>query len=167
VTNSTSPEEWSQQHGTPLHWVLDGCEYADLFALLRAPETRTDEDLRAALQSIQDSDSPVQTINQAGLADQAFLKAALGECGDLVQEPGDLADLRGRILDAFPQVYQWERDRVESLAKKWLEGIYEKRLYPQVVRWLEAMPEGEMRALLEDLSRQPVIGARLLQRRGS
>jgi len=167
ATASESPEEWSEAHGTPLHWLLDGNEYTDLFALLRAPETRSDQDLRAAVALIQASESPIQTINQPGQADKAFLEVALGIYGDLVQTPSDLADLRKRILNAFPQVHQWERVRVNALAKEWLERMYTERIYPQVTQWLEAIPESETRRLLKDLSRDPLVGARLLQRRNS
>ncbi len=165
ITGSSSPEEWSRKHGMPLHWVLEGSEFTDLFGLLRAPQTRTEQDLRAALSLMQQQKSRIEAINDTGLTEKTLLVAVLGPYSELVQTPEDLADLKEHLLRAFPQVHEWKRETVGGIAKKWLHRVYQERFYAQVVHRVELMPEAEIKELLKELSRDPFVGMRLLQRR--
>lgn len=166
ATGSAGPDGWSQTHGVPLHWLLDSKENLDLLAVVSAPEGRDEGEIRNALAMLQRQDSPIRHINDQGRADKAFLEGALGEYEVLVEERQDVEDLRASIRDRYPNVSQWERTQIRAVAKSWLGEKYQARLYPKLQNWLQERTDSEMRKLLLELSKDPLVGAKLLERSG-
>jgi hypothetical protein len=165
LTGSPSPERWGAAHGVPIHWVLDGPEYHELFSLLGAPDRRSEEEIRAALELIRCHQDTFRGLGEESAAGEALLAVALGAYRELVQEQSDISELKAHLAQrAGARVHGWERSRVRELGREWVQRVYQERFYQQVAHKVEDTPEAELKALLRELARDPMVGLLLMRR---
>lgn len=166
ISGSPSPDAWSSEHGVPIQWVLEGQPYLDLFTLVRAPSSRSEDDLSAALTFMNDHQQELAVLRQPDRVDDALLRVALGPYRELVAGAEDATVLRDMLVqEAGPNVYGWDRQHVAGLAQDWVHETYRGRIYPEVLRVVERAAEPELRSLVKELVKDPLVGARLLRRK--
>jgi len=166
LTSSATPDMWSEERGVPIHWVLDGADYAELWALMRNPQSGSEEQLCWATEFLGTHSAELRDASDKSYALQALGRIALGAYRALAETTEDLDDLSLYVNSQAGPLGSWQREQVERLGRTWVQRTYRQKMYQRALARVDETPEAQLRKLIKELIEDPLVGAKLLQSGG-
>ncbi|MDN5363002.1 MAG: hypothetical protein PWQ91_63 [Eubacteriales bacterium] len=166
LTDSSSPDEWSEKHRVPIQWVLAEREFLEFFDRFKERRNLSKPEIEALLSFLKEKSSEMKVVHDERYVLQKFLEAAAREYASLVQEEEMARKLQDYIYQKMGgEVRRWviEQGRVLGLAQEWINGNYRQVFYPRVEEVLATLPPQALKEFVGELAREDsLIGMRLL-----
>jgi len=168
ISNSESPEDWSEKNGIPVSWLpgLDDEKFLEIFDTLNNPMADSLKLQRVISTLEQDRDSFAVLTDKEKIKN-AFIDSIAGDLAYLVDKEITLEAINTEIRKEFGnKVYNWrsKQKQISDHVRKFFEDEYNRRLYNKVLTEIEALsPEKAKSYLREIVQTEPSIGLRLLK----
>ncbi|NYE57523.1 hypothetical protein [Carboxydothermus ferrireducens] len=166
LTDSPSPDEWSEKHRVPIQWVLAEREFGEFFEKFGQRRNLPKQEIEGLLSFLQERGTELEVVHDERYVLQKFLEAAAREYASLVQEEEMARKLQDYIYQKMGgEVRRWviEQGRVLGLAREWINGNYRQVFYPRVEEVLATLPPQALKEFVSELAREDsLIGMRLL-----
>ena len=163
ATETASPKEWSRRRRLPLTWILSDPWWQQFCADFGRLASLSDETLADYGQRLQEQAEILQKQLQEASA-QKLAEVLLPEYADVFQDGERLAQLQEYLVTHVgEEVEQWPArlPKLQEAAWQWLREFYHAVFWPEVQEALAALPEEQVKNLLQELVQEPGIGIRL------
>jgi len=166
LTGSESPERWSEERRTPIHWVLEGQIHHTFLTRYSNLQQLSESEIDEMIAYITDHAAELTALQDHQRVLDRFVKVAAGEYSELVRQAGEATALQDHVYSALRgNVYHWPMrlGEVSQLVRKWVNEHYKTRACPQVLKVIDSIPSNDLKRLVKDLvAEDALVGARLM-----
>lgn len=167
ITDSDSPEDWSNKRRTPIYWVLKENDYSKFFEDYMKADRMTEQELDKMISFLADHQQELAVLKDDGYVLERFVDEAAGDYAQLVRETGKTYEVRDYVFEQLgDDVYRWmiRANQVNNAIQSWLRDNYGTKVYPRIAGAIDYMPAEEVKDFLKKLVAEDVLlGARLLE----
>jgi hypothetical protein len=165
ITDSSSPEEWSENHRVPIQWVLSDQEFLEFFDRFKERRNLSREEAEKILAFLENKCGNMSVLKDERFVLRRFVEVAAGEYAALVDEV-----MARKLQDYVYQkmggkVYLWlmQQNRLTSLVRDWINANYREVFYHRVEKVLENISPEKLKEVVRKLTAEDsLIGMRLL-----
>lgn len=166
LTGSESPERWSEEMRTPIHWVLEGQVHHTFFVRYSNLQQLSESEIDEMMAYLTDHVAELTALQDRQYVLDRFVQVAAGEYAELVRQAGGATQLRDYIYHVLQgNVYEWPMrfNEVNRLVRCWVNEHYQTTAYPRILKVIEAMSPDDIKRFVKDLvAGDALVGARLL-----
>lgn len=165
LTQSSSPEEWSERQRIPINWVLTNDEDLRFINSFGNIHKLAEPDLRAMSEYLNSNSGRLIRLGDPAYVDASFIRQIAGDFPNILAN-ADVDDLKEHLFEKMEsKVSSWTNKpgKLRDFVKDWVNTVYEERVYPKVAQLIRTISEQEAKRILEELAHDPVLGERLIK----
>lgn len=162
LTGSRNPNHWSESHRIPIRWMVDDARALKSLAVIERPQESTVAAIRQAREDIEELAVALQGTDDHSV-EERFKDIVAGAYKPLVRGTAELADLQAFLSQQLgANVSEWNRARARDITIRRIESQYRGKYLPRITAAIENISEEKLRALLDRLVEDPLVGIALL-----
>lgn len=166
LTDSDSPDNWSERRQIPIHWVLDDGDCHKLFEKFNHLDAMQEEQIDRMLSYLIDKKEELAVLKNDQFVKNRFILAVAGEYADLVYQTGESDKLQVYIsknMEVPVPLWPMKISEIKRLVHNWVTRNYKEIVYPRVAEVLRAAPAEKIKSVVHDLvAEDALVGARLI-----
>ncbi|HCU21449.1 MAG TPA: hypothetical protein DF698_00885, partial [Candidatus Atribacteria bacterium] len=104
---------------------------------------------------------------QEDFANDKFVSFMVKDYKELIQVVDDVEDLKQFLfVNLGEDVFNWHErlNEVNNLIKRWVNEFYQRKAFRKVLSKIDNMPETQVKNMLKELAKNPLVGNLLLRR---
>jgi hypothetical protein len=166
ITDSSSPEEWSEKHRVPIQWVLLERGFLEFFDRFKERRNLCREEVEKMLSFLESKRGDMAVLRDEQSILKKFVDVAAGEYAALVDEEAMARNLRDYVYQEMGgRVDKWllQQSRLLNLVRQWINSNYRGVFYHRVEEVLASISPEELKEFVCKLTAEDsLIGMRLL-----
>jgi len=166
LTDSESPERWSEERGVPIQWMLEGKDHHAFFEYYDNIHKLAETDIDKLIEHLSNHAAEFVNLQDQQYVSDRFIRVIAGDYAELVLEANMVDQLQAYIrrrLDG--NIYRWPMrlNEIQQLVRQWINENYRSIAYPKVLNVIESIPPEEVKQLIKQLAAyDALVGTKLL-----
>lgn len=166
LTLSESPEKWSEDRRTPIHWVLESEDHYDFLEQFEKIRSLPEQEIDNMIDYLEKHVKELSVLLNNEYVLNKFIEVAAGDYADIVRKTDQAEKLQEYIYQALNvSVHQWPMrlNEINKLVREWVTENYKATVYPQILEVIESISPDDIKKFVKHLVAEDArVGARLL-----
>lgn len=166
ISDSASPEEWSEKMRTPIQWVIEGLEHHNFIKQYSNISNMSEDELEQMILYLNNNRAELEVLKDSQYILQKLIQVAAGDYADLVYQAEAGLEIQSFVYKQMDgNVFSWpmRMNEINRLVRGWIHDNYKETAYRKVAKMIDLLSPDEIKQILKSIvAEDALMGVRLL-----